>query len=81
MREELVKRLRQDEHDGVLVSTIWLAMDHSFGYGEPIHWETMVFGGEMDGYQERYTSEEEALAGHERIREQAHVGLDMATRM
>ena len=46
------------------VSTVFLAVNHQWGDGPPILWETMIFGGEHDGYQERYTSREEALAGH-----------------
>ena len=32
----------------------------------PRVWETMIFGGRWDGYQERYSSELEARAGHEK---------------
>ena len=35
-------------------------------HGEPILWETMIFGGEHDQYQERYTNRHAALAGHDR---------------
>ena len=31
------------------VSTVFLGMDHQFGEGPPILWETMVFGGEFTG--------------------------------
>lgn len=51
----------------VLVSTVFLAMDHSWGDGPPVLWETMVFGGPLDMYQDRYSSEEDARAGHERV--------------
>jgi hypothetical protein len=50
---------------GVNVSTVFLAIDHSFNGGTPVLFETMIFGGEHDGYQERYTSFEEAVKGHE----------------
>ena len=57
-------------HDGsiVLVSTVWLGMDHNFfsDSGPPIVFETMVFGLADDEYQERYATEEAALAGHDR---------------
>ena len=50
------------------VSTIFMAMDHSFGDdGEPILFETMVFGGEYNDYQERYHTYDEAEEGHRRI--------------
>lgn len=46
------------------VSTVFLGIDHGFGVGRPVLWETMVFGGQLDGLQRRYTSREAALAGH-----------------
>ena len=67
-----MKVTKQDNFDGARVSTVFLGLD--YGYGDrdspdyqPILWETMVFGGEYDEYQERYTSHEEALKGHERM--------------
>lgn len=53
--------------DGVSVSTVFLGLDHSFGEGPPILFETMVFGGEHDGEMERYTSKEAAIEGHKRM--------------
>lgn len=49
------------------VSTVWLGMDHSFGEGPPLIFESMVFKGEdfTDQDCERYSTEEEALAGHQ----------------
>lgn len=52
------------ESDGVRVSTVWLGIDHSHGEGPPLIFETMIFGGPHDGYQERYSTEAEARAGH-----------------
>lgn len=47
------------------VSTVWLGLDHSFGDGPPIIFETMVFGdGDGDQYMQRYATEEQARAGH-----------------
>jgi hypothetical protein len=51
--------------EGISVSTVFLALDHSFGCGPPVLWETMIFGGEHDGEQWRYTSKDEALIGHD----------------
>lgn len=51
--------------DGVKVSTVFLGIDHNFGLdGPPVLWETMIFGGPQDQYQERYTSKSEAIKGH-----------------
>ena len=54
--------------DDVRVSTVFLGLDHSWlGYGKPILWETMIFGGQNDqAYQERYASYEQALEGHQK---------------
>lgn len=58
---------RDTVFDGVDVSTVFLGLDHGFNGGAPVLWETMVFGGEHDEYQERYNTKEQALEGHERI--------------
>ena len=46
------------------VSTVFLGLDHNFGAGPPLLFETMIFGGPNDGYQERYETWEQAEAGH-----------------
>ena len=49
----------------VLVSTVFLGLDHNFSSaGPPLLWETMIFGGPHDQYQDRYHTREEALDGH-----------------
>lgn len=60
--------------NGYWVSTVWIGLDHRFdGEGAPLIFETMVFsstgGGEgVDDWgekdMERYSTEEEAIAGH-----------------
>lgn len=51
------------------VSTVFLGIDHQFGHGPPLLFETMIFElgalGALD-YQERYSTLSEAMAGHER---------------
>jgi hypothetical protein len=51
---------------GVLVSTVLLCLDHSFGSGPPLIFETMVFGpgSSADLDCVRYATKEEAEAGH-----------------
>lgn len=57
----------EDSHR-VLVSTIFLGIDYSFGLGsKPLLWETMVLGGLLGGEQRRYTSEEDAYIGHQEM--------------
>jgi hypothetical protein len=58
------------------VSTVWLGSDHSFGEGPPLIFETMIFGGEHDQYQWRYSTEEQARTAHERIVEALKQGDD-----
>lgn len=50
----------------VEVSTVFLGLNHQFGDGPPLLFETMIFCGPEDGYQDRYSTYEEALAGHEK---------------
>lgn len=61
---------RQVAHDdlpnGVRVSTVFLGIDHQFGEGPPVLFETMIFGGEHDGYQDRHCTWKEAESGHKR---------------
>jgi hypothetical protein len=64
------RRVAQDLDEGdagkkVRVSTVFLGLDHRFGDGPPILWETLVFGGALDGEMARYTSLADALAGHQ----------------
>ena len=54
--------------DGKWVSTVWLGLDHNFGGGPPLIFETKVFPSSTDFTdldQERYATEAEAMAGHQ----------------
>jgi hypothetical protein len=66
---EAVKQrvVKQDHVGDVLVSTVFLALDHAFGGGLPILWETLVFGGPFDGEMARYVTRGEAEEGHDRM--------------
>jgi hypothetical protein len=66
--KDIGRRVGYDERrDGIRVSTVFLGLDHSFGNGPPVLWETMVFGADGDEQHcERYTSFEAAVTGHER---------------
>lgn len=46
------------------VSTVFLGLDHQFGDGPPLIFETLVFGGSLDQEMDRYTTWEQAEAGH-----------------
>lgn len=58
--------LENDQGDKIFVSTVFLGLDHSWDNKGLILWETMIFGGINDQYQERYNSYEDALEGHQR---------------
>lgn len=62
------------------VSTVDLGLDHSFGGGKPLYYETMIFldddtkdifekakENEFSDFQLRYSTEEEARISHENI--------------
>lgn len=55
--------------DGKLISTVFLGLDHNFGAGNPLWFETMIFPsdswGEIDC--DRYETYDEALEGHKRM--------------
>lgn len=56
----------------IKVSTIFIGCDYmhnDYLSLPPILWETMIFGGQHDGYQERYESYEDAMKGHQKALE------------
>ena len=69
------RRVRQDEFDAVRISTVFLGFDHSFGDGPPLLFETMVFGGECDQEMDRYSTWDEADAGHNKMIERVVASL------
>lgn len=47
------------------VSTVFIGLDHNFrADGPPLIFETMAFGGACDGATQRYSTWEQAEAGH-----------------
>lgn len=64
---ETAKRIvKQTQLPGeVKVSTIFLGLDYGYHTDTPILFETMIFGGEHDQYCNRYSTYEEAEAGHQ----------------
>lgn len=53
---------------GVRVSTVFLVLDHGHEEGgRPLLFETLVFGGKLEGEMERYSTYEEAEKGHVRM--------------
>lgn len=77
------RRVALDVIEGVRVSTVFLGLDHNFGAGKPVLWETMIFlekgiGGlsELRETQWRYSSQEAAAGGHILAVEMVREALD-----
>lgn len=59
------------------VSTVFLGIDHNFtSRGEPVLFETMIFGGPHSDATWRYRTWDEAAAGHARIVAALQAGTD-----
>lgn len=66
-RDQCGKRVDISWVGAVKISTVFLAIDHSRGSGgPPILFETMIFEGVHNGYQERYSTWGQAVEGHAR---------------
>jgi hypothetical protein len=65
------RRVGYTAFEGGYVSTVFLGLDHRFDHGEPVLWETMIIGGPHDSFQDRYTSLDAAVRGHQRAVEMA----------
>jgi hypothetical protein len=59
--------LQQDTIGDAKVSTVFVCINHQFGSGPPILFETMIFGGPLDQSQWRYSTREAALEGHKNV--------------
>jgi len=72
------RRVGWDEVNGFEVSTVFLGLDHGHGYtGRPLLFETMIFGnGELDNYQTRCSTWDEAVKMHQEAIELAKQGGD-----
>lgn len=71
------RQIRFDRVGDVEISTVWIGIDHSLRFtgGPVLIFETMIFGGEHDKDMWRYSTEDEAIAGHERITREIKAGL------
>jgi hypothetical protein len=58
-----VRRVGDTIVKSVRISTVFLGLDHAVGGGRPLIFETMVFGGHLDGEQVRSSTYDEAEAG------------------
>lgn len=64
----MIARLNHYRKQEIMVSTVFLGLDHNHFGGVPILFETMIFGGINDGVQWRYHDWDEAAEGHEEIK-------------
>lgn len=63
--EENDRHIGEDFIGDVRVSTVFLGLDYRFSSnGPPLLFETMIFGGDHDGFTHRYATHTEALQGH-----------------
>jgi len=64
-------RVAEDTVGDFWVSTVWLGINHQFGSGPPLIFETMIFGagdrGDLTDECWRYTTEAAARAGHREV--------------
>lgn len=60
----LVRHVGDDTIGEARVSTVFLGLNHNWGDGPPLIFETMVFGGPLSDEQERYSTTQEAIDGH-----------------
>lgn len=67
--EEVDRQVADTTIEDVRISTVFIGLDHSFGRheGPPLVFETMVFGGKYDGYQDRYCTWDKAVLGHQEM--------------
>lgn len=70
----LERRVAEHQIGAYRISTVFLGLNHGH-YGKPLFFETMVFDEDhKDVYMERYTTWDEATAGHNRIVEYIRTG-------
>jgi hypothetical protein len=59
------RMVKNDRVGPYTVSTVFLAIDHSYGIGRPLLFETMIFKGNwVDVFCTRYSTWDEAVSGH-----------------
>lgn len=60
------RRVAETKKGGITVSTVFLGLDHEWGSVTPILFETMIFGGQHNQDQWRYSTWKEAEEGHKK---------------
>ncbi len=63
--EKVDRVIERTEVGNVMVSTVFLGLNYNFYQeGPPLLYETLVFGGNLDGEIDRYETLEQAQNGH-----------------
>ena len=65
--EKSNRKIASDRVGKARVSTVFLGLDHSFSGGEPVLFETTVFGGPLNGEMDRYSTYSDAERGHQEM--------------
>lgn len=75
------RRIALDVIEGVEVSTVHLGIDHGWGLGPKLLFETMTFAhaDELDGWCRRYPTRELAELGHEQVCEEVRQAVRQRT--
>ena len=69
------RQVDRTEVGDAVVSTVWMGINHQFGDGPPLIFETMIFDGPLDQAQWRYATEAEAIAGHAKAVKEAKAAI------
>ena len=70
MWDDRAQIVAQDRIGDLFVSTVFLGVNHAFLPGPPMIFETMIFEGDRAGDLWRYSTWDEAEAGHRRVCEE-----------
>lgn len=77
------RRIDSTEVGDFEVSTVFLGIDHQFGDGPPLLFETMIFAKVVDSPLDqrcwRWSTRDQAVAGHARVVEALRAGRDPET--
>ena len=66
--EKADRHVKDEKIGDVRISTVFLGIDDNYGLnGPPILFETMIFGGPLDGEMWQYETWDDALKGHKRV--------------
>ncbi len=66
-RDHAYRVVARDFVGVIEVATVWLGFDHSLRESTPVIFATFVFGGDLDEYQRRYSTEDDARSGHDKV--------------